>query len=141
MQGHGQTQSAVHAVQEPQNPAAGWLEPENAHMAGRYYYFLNTGLQQHSVLYTQAALDAEPQVLLDPNKLSEDGTVALTGDAFTSTTKDGFQKRHTMSYSGHAPCPFPFLQVAGGVLLQLACCSTWVKLFPFVHMQLPDLQR
>ncbi|MBW4516298.1 MAG: prolyl oligopeptidase family serine peptidase [Timaviella obliquedivisa GSE-PSE-MK23-08B] len=45
----------------------------------RYFYFKNDGLQNQSVLYTLPALDAEPKVLLDPNTLSADGTVALSG--------------------------------------------------------------
>jgi prolyl oligopeptidase len=44
---------------------------------GRYFITRNDGLQNQSVLYTMAALDAEPVLLLDPNKLSADGTVAL----------------------------------------------------------------
>jgi prolyl oligopeptidase len=56
------------------------------HEAGRYYYFHNDGLQNHSVLYTLESLDDEPEVLIDPNEFSEDGTVALT---MVSISDDG----------------------------------------------------
>jgi prolyl oligopeptidase len=46
---------------------------------GRYFYSRNTGLQNQSVLYTTASLDAPAAELLDPNTLSADGTVALSG--------------------------------------------------------------
>ena len=45
---------------------------------GAYFYFKNNGLQNQSVLYRQATAVAEPTVLLDPNTLSADGTVALS---------------------------------------------------------------
>lgn len=48
---------------------------------GRYFYFKNDGLQNQTVLYTLPSLEAEPRILLDPNTLSADGTVALSGMA------------------------------------------------------------
>jgi prolyl oligopeptidase len=45
----------------------------------RYFYTKNDGLQNQSVLYVTEAFDKAPHVLLDPNALSKDGTVALSG--------------------------------------------------------------
>ncbi len=64
---------------------------------GRYFYAKNDGLQNQSVIYTAPALDAEPRVLLDPNKLSEDGTVALTGMA---VSRDGKLAAYGLAASG-----------------------------------------
>jgi prolyl oligopeptidase len=63
----------------------------------RYFYFKNDGLQNQSVLYTLISLDAEPKVLLDPNKLSEDGTVALSG---VSISEDAKLMAYGFIYSG-----------------------------------------
>lgn len=63
----------------------------------RYFYFKNDGLQNQSVLYTLKALDDTPVVLLDPNKLSEDGTIALSGLAIS---EDGKRMAYGLSTSG-----------------------------------------
>ena len=46
---------------------------------GRYFWTRNDGLQQQDVVYTATSLTATPTVALNPNTLSKDGTVALTG--------------------------------------------------------------
>ena len=48
---------------------------------GKYFYTMNTGLQNQAPLFVKDALAAEGRVLLDPNTLAQDGTVALTGYA------------------------------------------------------------
>jgi prolyl oligopeptidase len=45
---------------------------------GVIFYTKNNGLQNQGVLYDQGALDPAPRLLLDPNTLSADGTVALS---------------------------------------------------------------
>ena len=64
---------------------------------GRYFFFKNSGLQNQSVLYTQGALTAEPEVLLDPNTLSADGTVALS---ILALSEDGRVMVYGTSASG-----------------------------------------
>ncbi|MFG6443134.1 prolyl oligopeptidase family serine peptidase [Roseateles sp. LKC17W] len=46
---------------------------------GRYFWSRNDGLQQQNVIYTAKSLKDAPTVALDPNLLSKDGTVALSG--------------------------------------------------------------
>ncbi|KAL2318881.1 hypothetical protein Fmac_032757 [Flemingia macrophylla] len=63
----------------------------------KYFYFHNTGLQAQSVLYVQDTLEADPQVLLDPNALSQDGTVSLNT---LSVSKDAKFLAYGLSSSG-----------------------------------------
>ena len=53
----------------------------------RYFYSHNTGLQNQAVLFWQEGLNGEPKVLIDPNTLSKDGTVALNGMGITDDGK------------------------------------------------------
>lgn len=60
---------------------------------GEYtYFYKNDGLQNQSVIYRQKG-DEEPEIFLDPNKFSEDGTVSLGGGL--SFSKD----KKTVAYS------------------------------------------
>jgi prolyl oligopeptidase len=64
---------------------------------GRYFYQHNNGLQNQNVLLVAESLNAEPRVLLDPNTLSSDGTVALAG---ASITDDGKLMAYATAQSG-----------------------------------------
>ncbi len=54
---------------------------------GRYFYQHNNGLQNQNVLLVADSVNAQPRVLLDPNTLSADGTVALVGHAISDDGK------------------------------------------------------
>jgi prolyl oligopeptidase len=55
---------------------------------GPYYFFnKNAGTQNQSVLYIQRGFEGTPQVLLDPNTWSEDGTVRLGAFAVSANAK------------------------------------------------------
>ncbi len=67
---------------------------------GQYeYFYKNTGLQNHSVLYRRPKdnKEAEPEIYLDPNGFSKDGTIGLSGISFT---EDGTLSAHQVTEGG-----------------------------------------
>lgn len=64
---------------------------------GKYFYFKNDGLQNQYVLYVADSVTDKGRVLLDPNTLSADGTVALSGLAIS---EDGKTMAYGLSAAG-----------------------------------------
>jgi prolyl oligopeptidase len=89
---------------------------------GRYFFTKNDGLQNQSVLYTMTALDGTPRVLLDPNTLSKDGTVALAG---MDISDDGKLMAYGLSASGSDWMEWKVRNVETG--RDLADHLKWVK--------------
>lgn len=79
--------------------------------AGRLFYTRNDGLQNQSPLLVEDAPGAAPRVLIDPNTLSADGTVAVTS---TSTSPDGKWLGYGLSSAGSDWVEFRLREVATG---------------------------
>ena len=71
----------------------------------------NDGLQNQAVIYKATSLTAPPEVLLDPNTLSTDGTVALSGLSFS---EDGRYAAYSTSASGSDWMEWKVREVATG---------------------------
>ncbi len=89
---------------------------------GMYYFSKNDGKQNQAVIYRMAALGDEPTIFLDPNTLSDDGTVALTG-LFQSP--DGKYTAYTISRSGSDWTEIFVMETATKKLLDYHI--TWAK--------------
>ncbi len=77
-----------------------WDYPKQSapyHIVDKYLYYKNDGLQNQSVLYIKENIEGEGRILLDPNILSEDGTVSLAG---TAMSNDGKYLAYGISRSG-----------------------------------------
>jgi prolyl oligopeptidase len=90
---------------------------------GPYVFFsLNSGLQNQSVLYIQEGLDGTPEVLLDPNTWSDDGTVRL---AAFSVSRDARFAVYGISHSGSDWQEYRVLDLASRASLDDSI--EWVK--------------
>jgi prolyl oligopeptidase len=92
------------------------------HYGGRYFFSKNTGLQNQSVLQTASSLPGEARALLDPNTLSKDGTVALSG---IDVTDDGKLLAYGLSMAGSDWQQWKVRDIATGK--DLADDVNWVK--------------
>ena len=64
---------------------------------GKYFFTRNDGLQNQAVLYSQESLDSQPTTLLDPNTLSQDGSIALVQQSYS---QDGSLLGYSLASSG-----------------------------------------
>ena len=89
---------------------------------GRYYFSRNDGLQNQNVLFRQDTLESEAQVLLDPNAWSKDGTIALSGSAFSD---DGRYVAYGVQDAGSDWNTWKIMEIASGKVLDDEL--KWVK--------------
>lgn len=90
---------------------------------GRYYFYKKDGLQNQSILYTMESLESEPKILLDPNTLSADGTVALSS---VVPSRDGKYMAYTTNDGGSDWQKINIMDLATGK--NLADEIKWVKI-------------
>lgn len=87
-----------------------------------FFCFRNNGLQNQSVLYIMHKLDDSGEVLLDPNTLSNEGTVSLSG---TAISKDGKTLAYGISKAGSDWVEIHFRDIASK--RDLPDVIKWVK--------------
>ncbi len=90
------------------------ISPPQKMKNGKWYFYRNDGTQNQSVLYEMDQPGSEPRVFLDPNTLSEDGTVALKGVSFN---RDGSLLAYCISRSGSDWQEIYVMDVRTGALL------------------------
>ena len=91
--------------------------------AGVYYFFYkNDGLQNQYVIYIQKGLGGEPEVFIDPNELSEDGTVRINLAGFSHDDK---YVAYTRSESGSDWRTIGIMEIA--TKKELSDKIEWVK--------------
>ena len=61
------------------------------------YFYKNDGLQNQAVIYYQKGLDGKPEVFLDPNTMSQDGTAAVS---LLGSSKDGKYMAYSTNMAG-----------------------------------------
>ncbi len=88
----------------------------------RYIFRKNSGLQNQSVILTQNKLEDAPRVLLDPNQLSADGTIAISD---TAVSDDGLMMAYGEAQSGSDWNSIRVRNVESG--LDLPDVVKWVK--------------
>lgn len=90
--------------------------------AGRWFMTRNDGLQNQAVLYTMTSPSAELRVLLDPNTLSADGTMALNS---LKVSPDGKYLAYSVSEGGSDWQTWKVRDIATGV--DLSDVIAWSK--------------
>ena len=86
------------------------------------YFSRNDGLQNQDVIYRRATAGGEAEVFLDPNQLSNDGTVALAAISFS---KDGKYLAYATAASGSDWVEIRVMDTESKQ--QLDDCIKWVK--------------
>jgi prolyl oligopeptidase len=83
-------------------------------VGNKYIYTKNDGLQNQSVLYITDSINDPGKVFFDPNKLTADGTAALSGSSFTD---DGKLWAYGVAIAGSDRTEWKVMNVETGELL------------------------
>jgi prolyl oligopeptidase len=87
-----------------------------------YFFYKNEGLQNQSVIYVQEGLEGEPEVFIDPNELSPDGTIRIY---LTGFSEDDRYAAYSRSEAGSDWQEIRIMEIA--TKKELEDCIQWVK--------------